>query len=464
MGGLTGSLSIALQSLFTQQEALQVTSNNIANAQTPGYSRQRAVLLEEPSIQLGSLQFGQGVKLEGIQSIRDAVLELRLNQETGSLGQLDSYLGAMNQVAATFNETSGTGLQGVLSQFFNSLQQLSTDPTNLSLRQSVLNAGQSLATAFNQASNTLSQLQTNLNQSIAPTVNQVNQLSTQIAALNPQISDTTGTAQASGTLVDQRTQLIRQLSGLIDVSVINDSNGAVDLSTAGGAALVVGNQSFALTVATDPGTGNEHIYSQARDITADLEAGQLGGVIQARDQGVATAQTNLDNLAAGLISAVNAQHAKGFDLNGVAGGNFFVPFTPPATGSTRGAAAQFSVAITDPAKVAASSDGTSSSNGNAQALAALQNGAVVSGQAPSVFYENLVAQVGSQVSDATTQQQTQNMIQQQLQTQRDNISGVSMDEEAANLQLYQTAYDAAARVVSVIDTLTQTTIAMGSGT
>ena len=463
MGGLMGSLQIAVQSLLAQQGALEVTSNNIANANTPGYSRQIAIFQEEGSIIEGSLTFGEGVSLQQIQSVRDSVLNLQLDQATGAQSQVDAYLGGMNQVATVFNETQGSGLQNVISQFFNSFQQLSTNPTDPTLRQAVLTAGQNLATAFNQASTALGQIRTSLDQSVVQDVGQVNQLTSQIAALNPQIAAAQAAGQSTGSLIDQRDHLISQLSGLVDTSVTDAGNGNVTVTTANGSPLVVGDQSFALTTQVDPQTGTQHVFSQGTDITESIQSGDLGGLIQARDQGLAQAQTGLDNLAAGLIGSVNTQSAQGYDLSGAAGGNFFVPFTPAAAGSNAGAAAQFAVAITDPSQIAASSDGTAGSNGNALALANLANSGIINGQDPGDFYSNFVAGIGNQVSTATAQQTATGLVVTQLQNQQTNVSGVSLDEEAANLQMYQNAYNASAQVVAAINTLTQTTINMATG-
>ncbi|HMD96087.1 MAG TPA: flagellar hook-associated protein FlgK [Terriglobia bacterium] len=463
MGGLTGSLEIAMQSLLAQQGALEVTSNNISNAHTPGYSRQTPVLVEDPSINEGSLVFGEGVSLQQIKSVRDNVLQLQLNQETGTQSQVNAYLGGMNQVATVFNETQGAGLQNVISQFFNSFQQLSTNPTDATLRQAVLTAGQNLATAFNQASASLGQIRTGLDQSVVQDVAQVNQLTSQIAALNPQIAEAQGIGQSANSLIDQRNDLISQLSGLVNTSVTDAGNGYVTVSTADGAPLVVGNQSFALTAQLDTQTGTEHVFSQGTpsypgapgtDITASIQSGDLGGLIQARDQGVASAQTNLDNLTAGIISSVNAQQARGYDLSGKAGAAFF-------TGSSSSNIAVANNFLSS--QIAASSDGTVGSNGNALALANIQNDPIVNGQNPGDFYSNFVAGIGNQVSTATSQQTAVGLVMTQLQNQQTNISGVSLDEEAANLELYQNAYNASAQVVAAINTLTQTTINMATG-
>jgi flagellar hook-associated protein 1 len=151
MGTLSGSLSIALQALEADQGAIAVTTNNVANANTPGYARQVAEFSENTPIVVGNLVLGTGVTLDQPQTVRDNILQLRIAQESQQTGQLNSFLDGMTQVESLFNETSGTGLQTPLSAFFSSLQQLSTDPSDSSLRAGVISAAQNLATAFNQA-------------------------------------------------------------------------------------------------------------------------------------------------------------------------------------------------------------------------------------------------------------------------------------------------------------------------
>jgi flagellar hook-associated protein 1 len=198
------------------------------------------------------------------------------------------------------------------------------------------------------------------------------------------------------------------------------------------------------------------------DITSTLTGGELGGTLQARDQAIPAVQAQVDNLAANLGSAFNAQSAAGFDLSGAPGGNFFVPFVQSSPGSNAGAAAQFAVAITDPSQIAASSDGTAGNNGNALALAALQNKPLVDGQTVTGYYASMIGSIGSQAANALSQQQAEQSVVQQLQNQQASVSGVSLDQEAANLVQFQNAYDAAARVFSVVDQLTQTAISLGT--
>ena len=426
-------MSVALQSLLAQQGAMEVTANNIANANTPGYSREVPILEESPPILSGNTMVGTGVTLKSVQSVRDNILDLRIDQETSQQSSLNSYVDSMNQVQALFNETQGTGLQTDLSNFFNSFQSLATDPTSSSLRQSVIIAGQDLASAFSQTSNNLATIQQGLDQSVVQTVQQVNQLTAQVANLNQQIQKVSNSGDNPGSLEDQRDEALTNLSNLIDTAVIYSNDGTVSVTTTNGTLLVSGNQSDALTTQINSATGMNDVYAQGTDITSSIAGGQLQGLISARDDSIPSTQSSLDNLAASLISAVNKQQNAGYDLNGAPGADFFTPFTPTAPGSNAGAAATMTVALTNPDQIAASSDGTQGDNGNATALADLQNAPIVSGQTAGDYYSNLIDQVGNDVSNATSEQEAVGLVLQQLTNQQQSISGVSLDEEATNL-------------------------------
>jgi flagellar hook-associated protein 1 len=455
MGSLFASLGIALGAMEADRGAVEITSNNIANVNTTGYSREQVNLSENAPVEVGNILFGTGVTLGQTTSVRDNLLEQRLDQENQSASQLNSFLGAMNQVQSLFNETSGSGLQSPISAFFNSLTQLSTDPSNSSYREGVLTAGQNLASALRQDSSNLQALQGNTDLSVVQSVNQVNQLSQQIASLNVQVSGLESIGKDAGAFLDQRTQLVRQLSGLIDISETSAGNGSLTIATTSGAVLVDGSQSFALSTQVNPISTYHDVFSNGVDITSNITGGSLGGSIQARDQAIPGVLNQLDTLAYNLETSFNTQSRAGFDANGNAGVNFF---TQPA--SANGAASSIAVAISDPNLVAASSDGTVGSNGNALALANLQNQAIVKGQTPINYYSNLVFQVGNQVSEAQSEQTAVGLVQQQLADQRGAVSGVSLDEEAVNLIRYQSAYEASANVVNVVNQLLTTTINM----
>jgi flagellar hook-associated protein 1 len=455
MSSLNASLASALSGLVAEQGALAATTNNVANVNTPGYSREQPVLVTSDPVVEDPLTFGTGVTLQSVQGIRDPILESQIQQQTQGQGQYGALAAALQQTQVNFTSSSGD-IGTAISNFFDSVNQLSTNPSDLSVRQGVLTAAGNLASSFNTTANNLTQQQTSLDLSVVQIVGQINQYSQQIAQLNGQISNLQNVGEDAGTFIDQRQQAIDQLSSLVDVSVI-PSGSTLTLTTASGAPLVAGQESYPLQTQTNS-AGLHDIYSEGNDITAQITSGQLGGTLQARDQQIPAIKTQLDTLAAGLANAVNTVQAGGFDLNGVAGTNLFN--APPPSGV--GAAASLSVAITDPALIAASSDGSEGSNGNAEAMYALNNQAIINGQSPTDYYSGVVFNVGNDVAQAGAEQSASGLVLQQLNDQRSSISGVSLDEEAANMVRYQDAYSASAQVITTINDMMYTVVNMST--
>jgi flagellar hook-associated protein 1 FlgK len=455
MASISSSLTSAVQALNAETGALQVTNNNIANANTPGYSRQVAVFQEAAPTEVGDLSVGNGVVLEGFQSVRDQLVTSQIQQETQAQGGANAQLASLQQIQPTFT-TSTQDIGTQMSALFASVSSLSTDPTSSASREGVLAAGQNLAQAFNQTSTALTTQQAGLNTQVTQDVSQINQITQQIAALNPQIAQLTATGQDGGTLQDQQNQLVLNLSALTNVSVTQTANGET-LSTGNGTPLVEGSESFALHTAAGSNGMQQVLDQNGANITASVTSGDLGGSIQTRDQTIPGLLSSLDTLANQFGTAFNAAQAKGFDQNGKAGGNFF---TVPST--IAGSAANISMAITDPTKIAASSDGTAGSNGNLANFSAVQTTALPAGQTPADAYAGLVFQVGSLASNATAESTATTASLLQLNDQLSSVSGVSIDEESANLITFQTAYEAAARVVTTIQAMFAVTVAMGT--
>jgi len=454
MSGLFGSLSIALSSLSVSQQEMATTSNNVANANTTGYTREVSDVAAGDPVEVGSLSIGTGVVLQKIESLRDPILQIQINQATQQNSSLNTTLTQLQQTQTQFaSSTSGIGAD--ISNFFNSLQQLAPDPSNLELRQGVLSAADTLATDFNTAASSLQTQQSNIGQNVAESVSQVNSLTSQIASVDQQISNLQSSNQNPGTLVDTQNNLIQQLSGLIDVQVIPTGD-SITLTTSNGTTLVSGSQSYALTTQVGGG-GVQHIMAGTQDITSSLTGGSLAGLVQIRDQEIPSIGSSLDQLAAGLATNLNTANAAGFDLSGVAGGNIFAP--PPVGGV--GAAAALTVSMTDPSKIAASSDGTTGSNGNLAMLSAVATQPLANGQTPINSYSSIVFQVGNATSNASADANSSALILQQLQDQNGSISGVSLNEEASNLIQYQSAYQAAARVVSTVNLLLLDAVNLG---
>jgi flagellar hook-associated protein 1 FlgK len=453
MSSLTTSLWIAEQALQATQGALDVTTNNIANASTPGYSREQAIFSEKAPFEQGNLVYGSGVDLQKVQSIRDQVLSLRIAEETQSQSSAQAQSNALQQVQALFSSSS-QGIGADFSAFFNKLSQLSTSPTSIPDRQAVLTAAQNVAGDFHQAATNLDTISSGLNQTVTQTVSQINSLTQQIAQLNGQVGDLQKQGQDPGVLQDQENQLINQLSHLTNVSETQTENG-LTLTTGSGAPLVVGNQSFSLQTSSDS-SGNARIFSQGQDITDSISGGQLGGTLQVRDSVLPGLSSQLNNLASQFATAINSAQSSGYDLNGNQGKPLF-SVTPG-----NGAAESLSVAISDPSLIAASSDGTPGSNGNMANLLAVQTQALPGGANPGDTYANLVAQVGNLTGKAQAEASASSSSLTQLNDQLGAISGVSIDEETTNLISYQRSYEAAARVVTTVDALTQVVLQMGA--
>jgi flagellar hook-associated protein 1 FlgK len=455
MSSLSSALNTAVQSLGADTGALQVTNNNIANANTPGYSRQVAVFQEAAPTDEGNYSLGNGVVLDGFQSVRDQLVTSQIQQETQAQGGANAQLASLQQIQPTFT-TSTQDIGTQMSALFASISSLSTDATSPASREGVIAAGANLAQAFNQTSTTLTSQQAGLNTQVTQDVSQINQITQQIAALNPQIAQLTATGQNGGTLQDQQNQLVLSLSALTNVSVTQTAEGET-LSTGNGTPLVEGSQSFALHTVTGSNGMQQVLDQNGTNITASVSSGDLGGSIQTRDQTITGLLTSLNTLANQFGTAFNAAQAKGFDQNGKVGGKFF---TIPAT--IAGSAAGISMAITNPTAIAASSDGTAGSNGNLANLSAVQTATLPAGQTPADAYAGLVFQVGTLTSNATAEASATAASLLQLNDQLSSTSGVSIDEESTNLITFQTAYEAAARVVTTIQAMFAVTVSMGT--
>jgi flagellar hook-associated protein 1 FlgK len=456
MGGINTSLSIALQALDATQGALDATSNNIANANTPGYTREVAQFSENAETVSGSDVSGGGVTLDGLQSVRDELLNLQIQQQTSLQGSADAQSSTLQQIQSYFTTASGGDIASALSSFSTNLSQLSADPTSSAAQQGVISSGQDLANSFNNTASGLISAQSDANGQVTQTVAQINSLTTQIAQLNGQLSQSATTANNGGTVEDQRDELVQQLSALTGISITQNSDGET-ITTGNGTPLVMGNQSFTLQTTTGTDGMQQVLDSNGNNITTSIQGGTLGGAIEVRDQTIPDMLTQLNTLASQFATAFNAAQAQGFDSNGNAGQNFFSVPTNPAD-----AASGISVAISDPSLVAISSDGSAGSNGNIANLSAALTNALPSGQTAAAAYSNLVFQVGNTASNASAQSTAIGLNLQQLTNQQGSVSAVDTNQEATNLLLYQTAYEAAARIVSTIQQLGTVTLNMGT--
>lgn len=453
MASLNASLSVATQSLQTSELELQVTNNNIANANTTGYAREIVNLSEVTPLQSGATSVGNGVTVQNVSSVRNDLLSLRIQQQTGQQSSAEAQVNALNQIQTLF-PTTGSSLATSLSTFFGSLSSLSNSPSDSATRLTATQSAQALVAQFNSISAGLSGPKSTLNSTVTDDVSQVNQLASQAAQLNEESQEQSAAGQNTGPISDQLNQVELQLSQLTNISVTHTPQGD-SITTGSGTPLVIGNQSYALSTSADS-SGNEKVLDQGgNDITTQISGGDLGGTIQVRDTQIPSLLNSLDTLANQFATAFNAAQTQGYDENGNAGTALF-----SVSSTVAGSAASLKLTTTDPSAIAASSDGASGSNGNVANLTAVQNAALSGGLSATQQSANLVYQVGSLTSAATADSTSIAQSLTALQNQQGSISGVSIDEESVNLIQYQQAYAAAAKVVTTIQSLFETTINM----
>jgi flagellar hook-associated protein 1 FlgK len=326
----------AVSGLVAFQRALAVTGDNVANAQTPGYSRQTVNLSAIPPDAAAGLLIGNGVNVTSINRQIDQFAIDQLRSGNGLLGQQTAFLTAANQVDNLIG-SSTNGISSAITSFFNAFQTLASDPTSASSRQLVLTRAQGLASAIDQAGSQLSALTANNNAQVKATVSSINSIAANIAALNQTIAVQTARAggAAPNDLLDQRDQLLNQLSSLTTVHTNTESDGSVDIFVGNGQALVVRNQATPLSTAVnayDP-TRLDITYGSGAGqqvLTSQLTGGQLGGLLQVQSQLIVPTRNALGQIATGLAVAVNSQQALGLNQYGTIGQPIFAVAGPAA--------------------------------------------------------------------------------------------------------------------------------------
>jgi flagellar hook-associated protein 1 FlgK len=449
MGTINSAFSIVTGALEADQAALNVVANNVANANTPGYTVEKPQWRENPPVYIAGIQNGTGVTEIGSASQRDRVLQERLDQQQQLASASGARLTALNTVQALFTPNSGASGAGAgdigndLTSFFNSFSSLEANPTNNALRQNVLSTASTLSGDVSNAAASLNSQRAALDQEAAGVASQVNALTSNLAQLNLEIQSTSPHGDA-GTLEDQRQQDLNQLSQLIGINQVTTENNGLSITTTSGQLLVSEGQSFSLT--TNTVNGVTDFFLGGTDITAQLATGggQLGGFLAARDTDIPNFLHSLDQLAYGISTQVNTLNNAGTDQAGD-NGNAGNIFTAPA--QVAGSAAAMSVVMTDPNHIAAAALGAGTGdNTNAIALAALANQTIVAGQSPTNYYSNFVTSLGSTVAQVQTANTAQNASVTQLQTQSDALSSVNLNDEASAITLLERSYQAASQV------------------
>jgi flagellar hook-associated protein 1 FlgK len=471
MGTLSTAFNTATGALDADQAALDVIANNTANVNTPGYTLETPTWQQNDPVTLNGMTMGMGVTMTGPESQRSRVLEQALQQQTQAETASDARLTALNQMQAMFSgaTSAGTdtspasGIGSDLSNLFEAFSALEGSPASGAARQQVLSAAQALASDFNGTASQLEMQRQSLDEQAGSVVEQANALLQNVAQLNLQI-ETTSPNKDAGTLEDERQQDLTQLSQLVGIHTVTTENNGLTVTTANGALLVSQGQVFQMTSGESGGV--THFYdSQGNDITSDLTAGggQIGGILTARDQDIPQAESSLDTLAYGVATQVNTQNESGADLNGDIPG--LAIFSLPATATLAnpaGSAAGLTVAMTDPSQISAAAAGEGSAdNANAIAMAGLANQAIVGGETPTQYFSDFVTSLGNHVTEVSSENTAQQAALTQLQSQIGSLSGVSLNDEAAQLETLEQSYEAASKVFTTLNLVMSAVLNLG---
>ncbi|MDR3751883.1 MAG: flagellar hook-associated protein FlgK [Terracidiphilus sp.] len=481
MGTISSAFSLVSGALDADQEALNIVANNVANASTTGYTRETPTWQENDPVEINGVSYGTGVTETGATSVRDTVLEERLNQQQQLASASSSRLTALDSVQDLFTVASSSSSSSTagdigtdLTSFFSSFSSLEANPTENSARQEVLSSAKTLAGDVSSAAASLNSQKSALDQDASGVTSQVNSLTSALAQLNTEIQSISPDGDA-GTLEDQRQEDLSQLSKLIGINQISTSDNSLTITTTSGQLLVSGGTSNQLT--TGKVNGVTDFFVGGTDITSQLTSGggELGGYLTARDQDIPSVLSSLDQLAYSVSTQVNALNNSGTDGNGTEGtGTNSAGVT--GTGTTAlyifneptqvsGSAAAMSVVMSDPSQIAAAGLGKGTGNStNATAMYNLSTSSIVDNQTPTNYYSNFVSTLGATVSGVETENTAQEASVTQLQTQNDSLSSVNLNDEASSLSTLERSYQAASKVFSMLDTIMASALNLGEQT
>ena len=368
----------------------------------------------------------------------------------------------LNNVEGIFNESAGGGINDLLSQFWGAWSQLSSNPSGTAERDNLVSISQSLASMFRQKANDLINIQTEVNTELSDTVTELNKYLDEMVDLNNKVVQTEISGGSAASARDQRAELLLKISNIIDVNYYEESNGSLNIFISNGKSLVEGTNVWKLDVEANPANSNYYdiIFEDTpgEAINERLSGGKLAAFIDVRDTKIVGYLDDFNEMASTIISEVNTQHALGYDLYGNVGGDFF------STTSTLAKDMQISATIVnDAGKIAASATVNNGDGDNAGSINAIKDSLLMGGGISSIdnFYQSLVARVGNDVADAKRILDHQTAVMNQLESQKEAVSGVSVDEEMLNLIKYQAGYNAAARMCGVVNQMMDVLINLG---
>lgn len=457
MAGLSKVFETARRSLFAQRDAMDVTSHNIANANTPGFTRQRADLTTTAPLpdRIGLL--GTGVGMTSVSRLREKFIDSQYRVTSSTLNNSGTQTRVFSQIEAIVNEPSETGLQSMMQGFYESWQALASTPEDMGSRQVVIQSAVSLSNGIRQVYSGMSQLRSDLKEEVVTNVQRINTLASEIADFNEKIVTMTNANMSANDLMDTRDLKIDELSALANIRTLQDTKGSINISI-GGVSIVSQTDTLALAV-KDSGTSLAVVGADSGN-PALISNGELGGLLTQYNTVIPGYQSSIDELSQSIMDSVNTLHTAGYGLKAASTDPSAPTGTLFFTSYGNGVLTVNPNLEDDPALIAASASGAAGDNTQATAIANIFTAATMSGGTVShnQFYTALAGKIGSDTSSAEREETNQELILTQISNQKNSFSGVSLDEEMTNMIKFQRAYEASAKLIKTVDDMMSTII------
>ena len=449
---LNSVFSIAKSSLFAHQQALAVTSANLANANNPAYSRQRALFGTLTPDHRSSFSFGTGVAVQDVMRIRNSVTDNQIRTNNQSYYDSEKRASVLSQVESLFSEPSEYGLSNLMTNFFNSWDEVALDPTSVTLRTGVVQSAQMLSEKVENIRTGITNTRIDLKSEARNVTQSINAVVEQLHTVNKQIYEASVVGSGANDLIDMRDSLLEELSQYANINVNLDENNLANVSI-GGVFAVDGLHYKQFKIDQD---GEKlTLMTDGDEATARISGGTLNGILDMHNKVLPAKLEKLDQLVLSLMDNVNSIHSQGFTITDPAltGIDFFTKYE---SGKLE---INYEI-IEDPYFLAISEDGTSGNNNLALRLAELSSSKLLNEKTLTENYSELVSGVANEIRLQTQNAESYAIVLNQLEQTKMQYSGVSTDEEMINVLKYQRSYDAAAKLITVADELMQTLLTL----
>lgn len=447
---------------------MDLTGYNVANAHTPGYSRRRVELgTLSPALPTPGGWSGTGVDVMSVRRVRDPFIDSAMRREFGRLGSDDARAAVLTGLEPTFGEVDAAPLQQALSGLFDAFETLTVQADDPAAREHVLAAAEGLAEEMRRSDAALLEARRSADGRVRQTVGRINEIVTQLAQINRDMPQMESMGDEASDLRDQRDLLLDELSGLVGSRAVENEDGTVSVFLAEtGDVLMTGTTPHPLRI-TETADGLAEVQisrgGEAVNLTNVLGgSGRLGGLLAVRDEQIVGYRATLDQLASTVITEINARHQAGFDLDGNAGLPLFEPDPPGAHPAA--AMAVNAVVAQDPRRIAAASaPGEPANNENVLGILELRGEAlgVLGGKTLAEYTGQLIASVGRDTAAADASAVASATIVESLELKRQRLSGVNLDEEAADLVRWQRSFEAAARFLQTVNEVSKVALNLG---